>query len=577
MPHRTRFDHLKADVLAGLVVGVLALPLAMALAIASGVAPQHGLYTSIFAGAACAAFGGSRFNVSGPTAAFVALLVPISARFGLEGLLVATFMAGAILLLMGLAQLGRLVQFIPYPVTTGFTAGIAVVIATLQMKDFLGLDVVTSQEHFWEKVAALARAVPNANGPDLAVGVFALAGLVVLPRFVHKLPPALLVLPAAAVLAWAIERWMPGARVATIGSRFSWTDELGAVHGGIPDVLPSFSLPWRLPDADGRVSPFTFEHFRELVGPSLTIALLGAIESLLCAVVADGMAGTKHDPNRELIGQGIGNLLAPCFGGIAATGAIARTATNVRAGARTRSAAVVHAFVVLLAMLALGRWLAYLPMSALAALLLIAAWNMSDARHFLYMVRIAPRSDLAVLLTCFGLTVVFDMVLAVGVGIVLAALLFMRRMAEISSTRLLPPIESQSHDLPQGVLFYEIAGPLFFGAAEKAVSALQRIHDDCKAVILHLGDVPAMDVSGLVALRSAIRQLRSSGARVIVAGLEPQPRGIIERAELATLDGGVRVFVDLEEAIETVREDAGLPRKPVDPEQRMGADTAALI
>ncbi len=574
MDHRWTRADLKPDILAGLVVGVMALPLAMALAIASGVPPQHGLYTSIVAGAVCALCGGSRFNVSGPTAAFVALLVPIAARFGVGGLLVATLMAGVILLAMGLSQLGRLVQFIPYPVTTGFTAGIAVVIATLQMKDFLGLDVVVNQSHFAEKFAALARAVPTANIPDCAVGVTTLALLILLPKVVKRLPSALIALPIAALLGVAIERFFPGSQLATIGSRFTWTDAAGAAHRGIPDVLPNFALPWRLPDAAGVVHEFTFERFRELLGPALTIALLGAIESLLCAVVADGMAGTKHDPNRELIGQGLGNILAPFFGGIAATGAIARTATNVRSGAKSRFAAVFHAIVVLLAMLVLGRWLVYLPMSALAALLLIAAWNMSDARHFVYMVKIAPRSDLAVLLTCFVLTVIFDMVLAVGVGVVLAALLFMQRMADISSTRLVPPTETHEHDLPPGVLFYEIAGPLFFGAAEKAASALRRIHDECRVVILHLGDVPVMDVSGLVALRSAIRQLRNSGTRVIVAGLQEQPRIVIHRAQLRSADGGVQVFHHLDEAIETVRAEAGMAKSARD---RMGPETAALM
>lgn len=520
-------SQLRADVLAGLAVGVLAIPLAMALAIASGVPPQHGLYTAIVAGGACAAFGGSRLSVSGPTAAFVVLLAPISAQYGLGGLALATFLAGILLLGMGIARLGGLIQYIPYPVTTGFTAGIGVVIASLQIEDFLGLALLEHSSHFFERIVALSRALPTLHPVDTALGVGTLIGLVLAARFVRRVPAPLLAIPLAAVVAYALHR-LGIADAATIGSRFQFVGDDGVVHAGIPSLLPGFAPPWELPDASGAPIGLDFELIRELLGPAFTIAMLGAIESLLCAVVADGMAGTRHDPDAELVGQGLGNMLGTFFGGIAATGAIARTATNVRAGARTPIAAMIHAGLVLGAVLALGPVLSEVPMAALAALLLVAAWNMSDVKHFRRILRIAPRSDKLVLLTCFALTVVFDMVIAVSVGVVLAALLFMRRMVETSNSRLLRADHPElDHALPNDVVLYEIAGPLFFGAAEKAVAALNRISGSCRRVILDLGAVPVLDVTGLIALESAIESLQKKGVGVVVARAQPQPRHAI--------------------------------------------------
>lgn len=520
-------SQLRADVLAGLAVGVLAIPLAMALAIASGVPPQHGLYTAIVAGGACAAFGGSRLSVSGPTAAFVVLLAPISAQYGLGGLALATFLAGILLLAMGIGRLGGLIQYIPYPVTTGFTAGIGVVIASLQIEDFLGLALLEHSSHFFERIVALSRALPTLHAVDTALGVGTLVGLVLAARFVRSVPAPLLAIPLAAVVAYVLHEFGI-ADAATIGSRFQFVSDDGVMHAGIPALLPNFAPPWELPDASGAPIGVDFELIRELIGPAFTIALLGAIESLLCAVVADGMAGTRHDPDAELVGQGIGNVLGTFFGGIAATGAIARTATNVRAGARSPIAAIVHAGLVLGAVLVLGPLLSEVPMAALAALLLVAAWNMSDVKHFRRILRIAPRSDKLVLMTCFALTVVFDMVIAVSVGVVLAALLFMRRMVETSNSRLLQADHPElDHVLPDDVVLYEIAGPMFFGAAEKAVGALNRISGSCRRVILDLGAVPVLDVTGLIALESAIESLQKKGVGVVVARARPQPRHAI--------------------------------------------------
>jgi len=532
----TRAD-LRADVLAGLVVGVIAMPLAMALGIASGVPPQHGLYTSIVAGAACALLGGSRLNVSGPTAAFVALLAPVSAKYGLGGLATATFMAGGILVVMGLARMGRLVQYIPHPVTTGFTAGIAIVIATLQLRDFFGLTVEGAPEHFWERVAQLVRAFPTLRGQDAGLGVLTLAALVMWPKLNRKVPAPLVAIPLASALGLLFDP-------TTIGTRF----------GGIPSRPPPFGLPWNLPGPDGAPLGLRWEILKDLVMPATTIALLGATESLLCAVVSDGMAGTRHEPNAELLGQGAGNLVAPLFGGIPATGAVARTAANVRAGARSPIAAATHAAFVLVAMLLLGRFLAYVPMASLAALLLKAAWNMSEARHVARIVKVAPRSDTAVLLTCLGLTVLFDMVVAVSVGVVLAALLFMRRMAEIAEARFVEPAEAPHvGPLPKGVLFYEIAGPLFFGAAEKAMSAMGRIPDDTRAVIFHLGDVPVLDATGLVALQSAIATLARRHKMVLVAGIQEQPWNLLRKAGLRVEGAHVQIDRSLDDALAFVR------------------------
>lgn len=354
-PGYARRDFL-ADLVAGMVVGTVALPLAMALAIASGVAPQHGIYTAIVAGGLVAVLGGSRMQVSGPTAAFVVILAPIAQRFGPGGLCLAGLMAGVLLVVMGLARMGRLIELIPHPVTTGFTSGIAVVIATLQVKDLLGLTVTGGAEHYLGRVAELARALPSASGPDMIVGVGTIAILLAWPRVSARVPAPLVAVAAATAGAWALSRLVPGFEVATIGSRF----------GGIPADAPTPVLPWALGGRDGAPLVVDFELCRSLLPSAFAIAVLGAIESLLCAVVADGMAGTRHDPDAELVAQGVGNVVAPFFGGIAATGAIARTATNIKNGARTPIATVLHAAFVLLGVVLLAPVLSRLPMTALA-------------------------------------------------------------------------------------------------------------------------------------------------------------------------------------------------------------------
>ncbi len=546
----TRQD-LRSDLLAGVVVGIVALPLSMALAVASGVPPQYGLYTAIVAGAVTAALGGSMVQVSGPTAAFVVLLAPISARFGTGGLVVATLMAGLILVLMGAVRLGGLIQFVPYPVTTGFTAGIAVVIATLQLKDFLGLQVLRMPEHYLERVVQLARALPTVQWDDLAIGVLTLAILLLWPRITRKVPAPLVALTVAALAAALLSRWVSGFEVDTIRSRFRY--ELGGqVFAGIPQLPPLPVLPWRLPGPDGAPLGLSFGLLRDLAPSAFAIAMLGAIESLLSAVVADGMTGGSHDPDAELVAQGMGNIAAPFFGGIAATGALARTATNVRSGARSPLAAIFHALFVLLAVLALAPVLGWLPMASLAALLLLVAWNMSEARHFAHALRVAPKSDVLVLLTCFGLTVVFDMVVSVTVGVMLAALLFMRRMAEVSGMRLVDQHPLLT-GLPKDVLVYEVAGPLFFGAAQKAMSALQRVPTGVSVVLLDLSSVPAMDATGLVSLEAAVERLQTMGVFVVLAGVQGQPMRVLARSGIHRRRDKIAVFRSMERAVAAAR------------------------
>jgi SulP family sulfate permease len=545
---------LRHDAMAGVVVGIVALPLSMALAIASGVPPQHGLYTAIVAGGLIAVTGGSRVQVSGPTAAFVAILVPISSRFGLGGLLVATAMAGVLLVLLGATGMGKLVEFVPFPVTTGFTAGVAVVIATLQLRDFMGLTVAQMPEHYLQRVGALVRAVPTTNGPDLAVGVLTLAILVLWPRISRRWPAPLVALGVAGVAAFALARWIPAFRFASIATRFSYQAG-GTWLPGIPRLPPLPVLPWRLPSGSGQPIGLSLEVIRALAPSAFAIAMLGAIESLLSAVVADGMTGKKHDPDVELIAQGLGNVAAPFFGGIAATGALARTAANIRSGARSPISAVCHSVFVLASVLLLAPVLGYLPMASMAALLILVAWNMGEWRHFAHMLRHAPRSDIVVLLTCFGLTIVFDMVVSVTVGIVLAALLFMRRMAEVSGVTLVadehPMLEEP---LPRGVLFYEIAGPLFFGAAQRAIGVISRVdRRGARVVLLDVTAVPAVDATGLVNLQSLVARLNEGGVTVILAGVQPQPMRVFAKARWRTRKGRLRIFRSFERGVALAR------------------------
>lgn len=514
---------LRADLMAGLTLGLLALPLAMALAIAIDVPPQHGLYTAIIAGALIALTGGSRFNISGPTAAFIVLLIPIVSKYGLGGLLLTTLMTGIILIGMGLLRLGRLLQYIPYPVVLGFTSGIAVVIAFLQIKDLLGLTTSSMPEHFIDRLQVLIDAMPSAHWPDILVGALTMGILIGWDHLRTPIPKQLAALTLVSFLVVILQSFWPAFDPFTLGDRYNWS-MAGLSGAGIPPFAPQFVLPWTLPDASGQPIVLSWGLLRDLLVPAMTLAMLAAIESLLCAVVADGMSRTRHDPNAELVGQGIGNVVVPFFGGITATAAIARTATNVRAGARSPLAAVFHAIVILMAVVIFAPWLTHVPMATLAGILVVTAWSLSEAPHFTHMVRVAPRADVAVLLTCFGLTIFVDMVAAVGVGMVLAAFIFMHQMAELSGARERTRDESMPFELPEWAVFYEFNGPLFFGAAEQAFVALDRAareHKGLRVIIVDFSRVPALDMSGIHALESALDRLQDKNVGVVLSGMHP--------------------------------------------------------
>src|ERR1700723_3831609 len=471
--------HIGNNVLAGIVVGIVALPLAMAFAIASGARPEQGLYTAIIAALLTSIFGGTRVQISGPTGAFVAVLAIITAQHGIAGLQIATLMAGMILVVFGFARLGAVIKYIPNPVIAGFTAGIAVIIFVGQWKDFLGLTPAPSGLRFHEKLWSLIEALPTIRPATTGLALLALAILTFGARYLRRIPAPLVAL----VVVTVVQAVFHFNGVATIGSAF----------GGIPRTLPAFSVP-----------SLDLARVLSLVGPAFTIALLGAIESLLSAVVADGMAGTRHDSNQELIGQGIANIVAPLFGGFAATGAIARTATSIRNGATGPIAGLVHSLFLVLVILVLAPLASDLPLCCLSAILFVVAWNMSELPHVVRLVRGAPKVDVGILLLAFFLTVFVDLVVAVNVGVILAALFFMRRMADSVNVEqqndVLPnsgPADSPPVPATNGIVVYSIDGPVFFLAPEKLERTLEHIQRPETTLLLRMGNVPFVDATGL--------------------------------------------------------------------------------
>ncbi|MFV7784976.1 C4-dicarboxylic acid transporter DauA [Shewanella marisflavi] len=544
-------QEIQTNILAGLTVGVIALPLSMALAIASGVPPQHGLYTAMIAGIVIAICGGSKVNISGPTAAFVVILLPIVQQYGLGGLLLSGVMAGVILLLMGLGKLGRLIEIVPYPVTVGFTAGIGVVIATFQIKDFFGLEVAAGGEHYLEKLSYIAQALGSIAWQETLIGALTLAVLLTWPRLKSKVPAHLAALLVGALIAWVMTLSVEGFSVATIGSRFHY--ELDGVLGsGIPPIMPSFDWPWNLPGADGQPIGISFELVRELLPSAITIAILGALESLLCAVVADGMSGKKHNPNDELIGQGLGNMLVPLFGGIPATAAIARTAANVKAGGSMPLASVVHGLFILAGILLLAPLLSYIPMASMAALLLVVAWNMSEAKHFVRTLKVAPRDDVLILVLCFALTVLFDMTIAVAVGMGLAAMLFIRRSISLTDTRAIET-NHQAYKVPEGVVVYDINGPLFFGSAHKALKTIALVRPDVRVVVLDMSEVTLLDMSAIVAMESIAKELAAKQVGLIINNLQPRMLLKLRRAGIRKRRGQVEYARTMDDSFALAR------------------------
>jgi len=520
-------SQVRPNLTAGLIVGVVALPLAMAFAIASGARPEQGLYTAIVAATLTALFGGTRVQISGPTGAFVAVLSIITAQFGVAGLQMATLMAGFILLVFGLTRLGSVIKYIPRPVIAGFTAGIGVIIFVGQWKDFFGLTPAPAGLRFHEKLWSLIAAFPTLNLATTALGLFALAILTHGARHLRRVPAPLVALVVVTLLQWVCQ--FKG--VATIGSAF----------GGIPRSFPMPSFP-----------AVTMTQAVSLVGPAFTIALLGAIESLLSAVVADGMAGTTHDSNQELIGQGVANIVAPLLGGFAATGAIARTATNIRSGGTSPLAALVHSGFLILVVLILAPLASAIPLCCLSAILFVVSWNMSELPQAVRLVRKAPKPDAAILIVTFLLTVFVDLVVAVNVGVIVAALLFMRRSAEAVQ------IEEQVFEAApdgggispsgEGVVVYSIQGPFFFGAAEKLERTLAQTQRGAHTLILRMGNVPFVDATGILAIEEIISDFRRHGSVVLLAELRPNVRYKLERAGVLEHLGMENLADSLEQA-----------------------------
>lgn len=522
-------EQLIKDVVAGIIVAVIALPLSIALALASGVSPENGLYTAIVAGFIISFLGGSRVQIAGPTAAFCTIIAGIVYRSGMEGLIVATVLAGGILILMGVLRFGSLIRFIPYTITTGFTAGIAVTIAIGQLKDFLGLTFHESPVETMEKLIEVGKTITTFNWQAFVVAVVSLAILILWPKKLAKIPASLIAVLVGAAMVKLLDM-----NVNTIGSLYE-------INGG----LPKFSVP-----------NFSMGLVKEVLPDAFTIAVLAAVESLLSCVVADGMINSRHNSNTELIAQGAGNIVSGLFGGIPATGAIARTAANIKNGGRTPIAGMVHAVTLALVMVVLMPYAALIPMPTIAAILMMVAYNMCGWRQFVAIIKTSPKSDILVLVLTFGLTVVFDLVVAIEVGLVLAALLFMKRMSDVAHVHAWkdahdPALENQADiilkEIPKHTLVYEIDGPMFFGAAEKFMNF--PMAKDAQVLILRMRNVPAMDVSGLRAIESVQQQCAKHNVTLILSHVCEQPLAVIKKAELDKAIGEENFCANIDAAL----------------------------
>ena len=522
-------EQLIKDILSGIIVAIIALPLSIALAIASGVGPVQGLYTAIVAGFFISFFGGSRVQIGGPTAAFV-IIYGIVTTYGTDGLIVATIMAGIILCIMGLCHFGSLIKYIPYTITTGFTCGIAVTLFVGQIKDFLGLDMGAVPSEFIEKLGAYAANITTINPVTVAIGAVALVILILWPKVTDKLPGSLIAIIVTTAIVYFAK--LP---VNTIGS----------VYGELSSEFPSFHMP-----------AFSYKLVQELISPAFTIAILAGIESLLSAVVSDGMIGDTHKSNAELIGQGLGNIFSGLFGGIPATGAIARTAANVRNGGRTPIAGITHCITLSIILVVLMPLASLIPMTTLAAVLLVVAWNMADWTSFFHLCKTAPKSDMIVLVATFFLTVFFDLVVAIEVGVVLAALLFMKRMAETADVTawkyadepdVTPGVAEKMRDIPHSIRVFEISGPLFFAAADEILAITS--DKSTKVIVIRMRSVPAIDASAMRSLRDLAARAKKKHITLIFSHVNEQPMSVMKKDHFIELIGEEHFLPNIVEAL----------------------------
>ncbi len=531
-------SQLIGDLTAGVIVGIIALPLAIAFAVASGVKPEQGLYTAIVGGLVISVLSGSRVQIGGPTGAFIVIVYGIVQQYGYDGLAAATLLAGLILVGLGLARLGTVIKYIPYPVTIGFTTGIALIIAAGQVRDFFGLAMEDVPADFIEKIGAYAEHGSSVTPWAAALGVVSLVVMLVWPRVTHRVPGSLIAIVGGTLAVAVLD--LP---VETIGSRF----------GSVPTHLPAPRLP-----------NLSWDLLQNVISPAISIALLGGIESLLCAVVADGMTGRRHRSNMELIAQGAANIISPLFGGIPATGAIARTAANIKNGGSTPVAGIIHAVVLMLILMFFGKWAALIPMPVLAAILLVVAYHMSEWRLFVRIFR-SPRSDVLVLVTTFILTVFFDLIVAIQVGVVLAALLFMRRMGDVTQVGYVTSLMQDEEEgeesvsinrraIPEGIEVFEIDGPFFFGAADKFKNALSEVRKRPIVLILRMRKVLTLDATGLHALEEVFAQSRRDGTVLILSGVHANPLVVMQRSGFLDMIGEENVFDNIDSAFDRARE-----------------------
>ena len=527
------------DASAGVVVGIVALPLAIAFAIASGVKPEQGLFTAIIAGFLISALSGSRVQIGGPTGAFIITVYGIVTQYGYEGLAVATLMAGVILIIMGFARFGQIIEFIPYPVTIGFTTGIATIILTTQLKDFFGLKIQKLPSHLLDSLPIIIRELPSLNIIAVGIGLISILIIHEWPKYVKRIPGSLV-----AIIVTTLAVQLLHLNVETIAERF----------GSIPTSLPTPHLPF-----------VSWDILKNLIRPATTIALLAGLESLLSAIVADGMTGYRHRPNMELIAQGVANIGSVFFGGIPATGAIARTATNIKNGGRTPVAGIIHAATLLCILLLFGKWAGLIPLATLAAILVIVAYHMSEWRIFLKLFR-SPKSDIVVLLTTYFLTVLIDLTVAIEVGVVLAAFLFMKRMMTVTeigplkeafqtlNTEEDDEITRTKLDIPKGVEIFEINGPFFFGAADKFKTVLHDTVKKCKILIIRMRHVPTIDASGLRALEDIVDKCHHEHTIILLAGIRALPKSILKDSGLLDKIGKDNVLASIESAVKRAQE-----------------------